>query len=68
MNKPRVLQVRLSEAEKQAFEEAAQIAGISLSAWARERLRSAAVRDLEEAGRRAAFLPGVPLRKVSSER
>jgi len=36
------LQVRLSGAERAAFEEAARAAGISISGWVRERLRRAA--------------------------
>jgi predicted HicB family RNase H-like nuclease len=52
-----VLQVRVEASEKQAFQEAAQLAGIALSAWVRERLRLAAREELEEAGRSAAFLP-----------
>jgi hypothetical protein len=51
-----LLKVRVSEREKDAFEVAAEIAGISVSAWARERLRRAAVRDLQDAGRNVPFL------------
>ena len=40
--KRRVLQIRLSEAEKQAFSDAAKDSGLCLSSWARERLRKAA--------------------------
>jgi hypothetical protein len=50
------LDVRLEALEKQAFVEAAQIAGIPLASWVRERLRRVAVRELEEAGRPIAFL------------
>jgi len=42
--------------EKQAFLLAASIAGIPLAIWMRERLRRAATRELEEAGRQIAFL------------
>jgi hypothetical protein len=42
--------------EKQGFSEAAQIAGISLSAWMRERLRVAAAKELADAGRTVPFL------------
>lgn len=48
--------VRLSPAEKAAFRQAAALAGLGLSSWMRERLRRAAVRELEEAGQIAAFL------------
>jgi hypothetical protein len=51
-----ILKVRVSAAERQAFQDAATIAGISVSAWARERLRRAAVRDLQEASRPVPFL------------
>jgi hypothetical protein len=38
MEKPEVLQIRLTDPEKRGFETSAKIAGISLSSWARERL------------------------------
>lgn len=50
------LQIRLQSNEKEAFEKAAQLAGIALSAWVRERLRRAAIRELGEAGQQIAFL------------
>lgn len=46
-----LLQVRLEGREKETFEAAAALAGIGLSSWVRERLRRAAIRELEEAGR-----------------
>ena len=51
-----LLKVRVSKAEKDAFQTAADIAGIAVSAWARERLRRAAVRDLQDASRPIPFL------------
>ena len=51
-----MLRIRVSDTEKEAFEHAATIAGISVSAWARERLRRAAVRDLQDASRPIPFL------------
>jgi len=54
--KKQMLEVRTNDAEKQAFKDAAELAGIPLSAWVRERLRQAAIRDLEAVGKRAAFL------------
>ena len=54
--KAKVLQVRMGAVEKQAFEEAAELAGLALSAWVRERLRLAARKELDEAGRPVAFL------------
>jgi hypothetical protein len=50
------LEVRLEAAEKHAFKDAAEIAGLDLSAWVRERLRRAARLELEEADRSVAFL------------
>ena len=43
------LLVKLSPGEKQAFKCAADLAGIGMSAWVRERLRHIARRELEEA-------------------
>lgn len=53
------LELRLTEHEKRAFTVAANIAGISLSTWVRERLRRAVIRELEEAGKPATVLLGV---------
>jgi predicted HicB family RNase H-like nuclease len=53
-----LLQVRVADAEKQAFEEAASLSGLALSAWVRERLRLVAAKELETAGRPVAFLAG----------
>jgi predicted HicB family RNase H-like nuclease len=53
-----LLQVRVADAEKEAFEEAAELSGIALSAWVRERLRLVAAKELETAGRPVAFLSG----------
>jgi hypothetical protein len=50
------LQIRLHPKEKQAFELAAELSGIALSSWVRERLRHSAIRELEEAGRQIPFL------------
>jgi len=48
--------IRMQPEEKQAFREAAEIAGLPLSAWVRERLRRATVRELEDAGKPVRFL------------
>ena len=53
------LDVRLEEVEKQAFCAAAQVNGLDLSAWIRERLRKAAKADLQEAGQPVPFLQHV---------
>ena len=56
MVKHQVLQIRLTDREKEGFQAAADLAGIPLSSWVRERLRMAAIRDLETGGMRAAFV------------
>jgi len=61
--KTTTLQIRLQPEEKEAFSEASELAGIALSAWVRERLRAAAIRELEGASRTAAFVRRVPLRR-----
>ena len=50
------LLVRLEPSEKEAFAAAADLAGIALSAWVRERLRWAAVKELQGADRQVSFL------------
>jgi hypothetical protein len=59
--KSEVLQIRITRLEKEGFELAAVLAGISLSSWVRERLRIAAIRELESAGRRIPFVPDIPM-------
>jgi uncharacterized protein (DUF1778 family) len=53
------LKLRMDAAEKQAFSDAANVAGIPVSTWMRERLRRAAARELGEVSRPIAFLPPV---------
>ena len=55
------LLIRLTESEKAAFAQAAELAGIPVSAWIRERLRLAAIRDLEGAGLRVPFVKPISL-------
>jgi hypothetical protein len=55
------LLIRLQGAEKEAFLDAAEYAGVPLSAWVRERLRRAAVKELEGAGLPIAFLKDLRL-------
>lgn len=50
------LDIRLASSEKATFKDAAELAGLDLSAWVRERLRAAARKELEEAGLPVAFL------------
>jgi hypothetical protein len=58
--KSEYLEVRVGPTEKQAFKEAADLAGLALSAWIRERLRQVAQRELQTHGRQAAFLQQSP--------
>ncbi|HEX4077493.1 MAG TPA: hypothetical protein VHX61_01280 [Rhizomicrobium sp.] len=60
------VEVRVTPEEKQAFRDAADIAGIPLSAWIRERLRLAAIRELEGVGQPIAFVKRVPLRMTNN--
>jgi hypothetical protein len=48
--------LKLEPSEKQAFGDAANLAGVPLSVWIRERLRKVAAKELGEAGRDVAFL------------
>jgi hypothetical protein len=50
------MELRLDATEKQAFKDAADLAGMALSVWVRERLRRAAKRELEDAGHPVSFL------------
>jgi hypothetical protein len=50
------LLLRLSPSEKQGFADAAQLAGIPLTVWIRERLRQVAAGELQPAGKPVAFL------------
>jgi hypothetical protein len=61
MPKAQVLQIRLTDEEKQGFSAAAHLAGIPLSSWVRERLRLAAIRDLESAGQKIPFVRPIHL-------
>jgi hypothetical protein len=63
MAKPQIVQLRVSDEEKQGFQLAADLAGVSLSSWVRERLRLAAIRELESAGQKIPFIPPVPLER-----
>ncbi|WP_437223544.1 hypothetical protein SH661x_003258 [Planctomicrobium sp. SH661] len=51
--------MRVDTTEKEAFRRAAEVSGIPLSAWVRERLRRAAIKDLEEVGATPDFLKGI---------
>lgn len=61
VTKDEEIKLRVLVAEKQGFMLAADLAGISLSSWIRERLRMSAIRELESAGRRVPFVAEIPL-------
>ncbi len=50
------LDIRVTADEKVAFRDAADLSGIPVSTWVRERLRWAATRELENAAKPIAFL------------
>lgn len=51
--------IRVSVSEKQDFERAAEISGMSLSQWARRHLRIQAIADLKEMGEIPKFIQEV---------
>jgi hypothetical protein len=61
LKRDELLQVRINGDEKAAFDDAAEIAGINVAAWARQQLRLAAMQELSKVGRRAPFLKSIPL-------
>ena len=63
MSRSTTIQIRLTEEEKDGFDMAADIAGIPLSSWVRERLRMAATQDLTRVGQRAPFLKPIILKQ-----
>ena len=56
MKRENQLLIRLSNDEKNGFEQAAKIAGITMSAWARQKLRISASKELRDADRPIPFL------------
>ena len=50
------VELRVSPAEKQAFELAAETSGMTVAGWMRLRLRQASVKDLEDASLEIPFL------------
>lgn len=50
------LQVRLTQAERDTLKVAANAAGLSVSAWLRDRLRRAARTELQSSGLKVPFL------------
>jgi uncharacterized protein (DUF1778 family) len=56
MGKSEAIKIRVEPEEKEAFQQAAEIAGIPLSNWMRERLRKAARVELQDVGKQVPFL------------
>ena len=50
------IELRLSSDEKKAFRDAADLSGMALAAWVRDRLRKASARELEKAEKPVAFV------------
>jgi hypothetical protein len=53
--KDRVQQIRITQLEKESFEEAARALGITCASWARMRLREACRKDLEAVNKKPKF-------------
>lgn len=51
--------IRLEAEEKQAFKDSANIAGAPLSVWVRERLRRAAIKELDAVGHPISFFKNI---------
>lgn len=56
MTKQNLVKLRVQDVEKESFQRAADLAGVSLSAWARERLRKIARTELDKAGQKIPFM------------
>jgi uncharacterized protein (DUF1778 family) len=54
--KSATVQIRIGAAEKAGFSAAANLSGLSLSSWMRERLRATARDELQRAGKQVPFL------------
>jgi antitoxin component of RelBE/YafQ-DinJ toxin-antitoxin module len=61
MAKTKMMRIRLDEDEYKAFSRVADLAGITLSTWVRERLRRVAINELEMVGERVPFIKPIPL-------
>lgn len=61
MKKDAQILIKLSETEKKGFKRAAEISGIGFSAWARQHLRAAAIKELQEIGEKVPFLTPIKL-------
>lgn len=56
MARKETLLIRLTPNEKLAFKRCAELSGLSLSSWVRERLRQSAMRQLEAAAENIPFI------------
>lgn len=56
LTKSESILLRLDPGEKKGFGDAALVAGVPLTVWIRERLRTVAKSELQSAGRTVAFL------------
>lgn len=55
MAKDEIIPLRVSPEEKEGFNRAAEIAGMTLSAWIRQHLRKASVKELGAVNEKAKF-------------
>lgn len=62
--KSEIIQIRVTPSEKASFERAAEVNGLSISAWVRERLRKDARLELQSSGMKVPFLADVTLGEV----
>lgn len=53
------IQIRLTAAEKDTFSDAAELAGVSMSAWVRSSLLSKAADELKRVGRDVPYLDAI---------
>ena len=58
------LQLRLTADEKESFELAADLSGVSLSAWARQALRRTAASELRSMGFKVPFAEAIKSKNV----
>lgn len=56
MSKDTAILIRTSPQEKEDFERSADIAGLSLSGWIRQKLRTAAIAELKTVDEKPKFL------------
>jgi uncharacterized protein (DUF1778 family) len=62
--KTEILQVRVTGSEKASFERAAEISGLSISSWVRERLRKNSRIELQSSGLKVPFMADISIDEV----